>query len=123
MRSLRSEVESANERFMSAVRTRDEESFVRLYSPDAVLLLPGREPLEGEAGARAFFTSFEARGVCEVRLKTLEVEGVGDAAWERGTSEAVGVDGSVKGRGKYIVIWKRGPDGWQVHRDILNASS
>lgn len=123
MSSLRFEIESANGRFMSAVRTRDEESFVRLYSPDAVLLLPGQEPLEGEAGARAFFASFEARGVREVRLTSIEVEGVGDTAWERGSSEAVGGDGSVKGRGKYLVIWKRGPDGWQLHRDILNASS
>lgn len=123
MNSIRSEIESANERFMAAVRTRDEEAFVGLYSPDAVLLLPGREPLEGHAGARTFFSSFEARGVREVRLTTIEVEGVGDMAWERGASEAVGAGGAIKGTGKYIVIWKRGPGGWQLHRDILNASS
>ncbi|TFY97513.1 YybH family protein [Ramlibacter rhizophilus] len=123
MSSLRSEIESVNERFMSAVRMRDEESFVRLYSPDALLLLPGREPLEGAAGARAFFASFEARGIREIRLTSIEIEGTGDSAWERGSSEAMGDDGSVKGRGKYIVIWKRGSDGWQLHRDILNASS
>ena len=123
MDSLRSEIESANKRFMAAVSAADEKSFVQLYSSDAVLLLPGREPLEGAAGVRAFFASFAARGVREIRLQTLEVEGVGDAAWERGASEAVGADGTVKARGKYIVIWKRGPDGWKLHRDILNAST
>jgi ketosteroid isomerase-like protein len=123
MSSIRAEIESANERFMAAVRTRDEAGFVALYSPDAVLLLPGREPLQGHAGARMFFSSFEARGVREIKLTTLEVEGLGETAWERGASQALGADGTVKGTGKYIVIWKRGASGWQLHRDILNASS
>ena len=44
MSSIRSEIESANARFLAAVRARDEEGLVRLYSEDALLLLPGREP-------------------------------------------------------------------------------
>ena len=70
-----------------------------------------------------FFASFEARGVREVKLTTLEAEGAGDYAWERGTWETLGADGASTGAGKYIVIWKRGANGWQLHRDILNASS
>jgi uncharacterized protein (TIGR02246 family) len=123
MDSLHAEIASVNKRFMAAISEGDEERFVQLYSRDAVLLLPGREPLEGEAGVRAFFASFAARGVREIRLQTLELEGFGDAAWERGSSEARDADGVVKARGKYIVIWKRGADGWKLHRDILNAST
>lgn len=123
MNTLRTEIESANKLFMAAVQSRDEEGFVRLYTPDAILLLPGRDPLVGAAGVRTFFASFAARGISEVKLTTIEAEGLGDMAWERGSSEAIAADGSVMGRGKYIVIWKRDVAGWKLHRDILNAST
>lgn len=123
MATLHAEIQAANERFMEAVSTGDEERFLRLYTDDAILLLPGRDALTGRAGPEAFFASFKARGVREVRLTTLEVEGIGDTAWERGSSEVIGLDGRLMGKGKYIVIWKRTPDGWKLHRDIMNASA
>lgn len=123
MNTLRTEIESANQLFMAAVKARDEESFVRLYTPDAILLLPGRDPLLGADGVRTFFASFGARGISEVKLTTMEAEGLGDMAWARGSSEAIGADAAVIGRGKYIVIWKRDGAGWKLHRDILNASA
>jgi len=123
MANLHSDIQAANERFMDAVRTGDEERFVRLYTDDAVLLLPGREPLEGIAGVKTFFASFKTRGVREIKLTTIELEGFGDTAWERGASQITGLEGGMLGKGKYIVIWKRASDGWKLHRDILNASS
>jgi ketosteroid isomerase-like protein len=120
---LQSDIEAANRAFMGAVKRSDVDEFIQLYTEDAVLLLPGREPLEGREGARTFFASFQARGVREIRLTTIEVEGTGDTAWERGSSESVGADGIVIGRGKYIVIWKRLAGDWKLYRDILNASA
>jgi ketosteroid isomerase-like protein len=122
MVTLHPGIDAANTQFMQAVKARDEARFVALYTEEAVLLLPGREPLQGHAGVRSFFSSFDARGVREIRLTTLELEVFGDTAWERGSSEAVGVDGAVLARAKYIVIWKQVPGGWKLHRDILNAS-
>jgi uncharacterized protein (TIGR02246 family) len=121
--ALSTEIQAANDRFMAAVRAGDQERFVRLYTNDAVLLLPGRDALVGHAGAQAFFESLKARAVREVRLTTLEVEGFGDTAWERGRSEVIGPDGTPIGKGKYMVIWKRTSEGWKLHRDIMNASA
>ena len=123
MATLHAEIQAANARFMDAVRTGDEERFARLYTDDAVLLLPGREALNGRAGVQTFFASFKARGIREIRLTTLELEAFGDTAWERGGSEAIGPEGTPIGKGKYIVIWKRTAEGWKLHRDILNASA
>lgn len=123
MPTLHAEIQAANERFMQAVRAGDEERFVRLYTEDAVVMLPGRDALAGSAGARAFFASLKARGVREVRLTTLEVEGFADTAWERGSSEVIGADGAPIGKGKYLVIWRRTAEGWKLHRDIMNASA
>lgn len=121
--SLHPGIQAANNEFMEAVRTGDEERFVRLYAEDAILLLPGRDPLIGPLGVQTFFASFKARGVREIKLTTLEVEDFGETAWERGSSEATGSDGAVLSKGKYIVIWKRAADGWKLYRDILNAST
>ena len=116
------EISAANDRFMMAVRTDDEAVFTSLYTNEAILLLPGREPLTGLPGVQTFFASFKARGVLEVNLISLEIEVLGDTAWERGNSELKGLDGEVIGKGKYIVIWKRDAGGWKLHRDIMNAS-
>jgi uncharacterized protein (TIGR02246 family) len=123
MSQLQTEIEAANQAFMDAVKRSDVEGFIQLYAQDAILLLPGSDPLLGREGARTFFNGFQARGVREIRLTTLEVEGVGDTAWERGSSESMGAAGTVMGKGKYIVIWKRLSDGWKLYRDILNASA
>jgi len=116
-------IEAANSDFMQAVREGYEDRFVSLYAEDAILLLPGREPLVGREGVKAFFASFKARGIREIKLTTLEIEAFEDTAWERGSSEMVGPDGAMLGKGKYIVIWKRAADGWKLYRDIVNASS
>lgn len=62
MNTFRTEIEPANRLFMAAVKSRDGESFVRLATPDAILSLPGRDPLVGASGVRTFFASFAARG-------------------------------------------------------------
>ena len=123
MSTLLSDIQAVNRRFMEAVKTADEEKFVGVYTDDTILLFPGREPLVGHEGVRAHFASLKTRGVREITLTTLEVEGFGDTAWERGTFVTTGSDQSVLGKGKYIVIWKRAAQGWKIHRDIVNASS
>lgn len=119
---LHAGIDAANRQFMDAVRTGDEDGFVHLYTDDAMLLLPGREPLVGRVGVQSFFASFQARGVREIHLATLEVEALGDTAWERGSFALAGADGTALGKGKYIVIWKRTGERWKLHRDIVNGS-
>jgi ketosteroid isomerase-like protein len=116
-------IEAANNEFMQAVVAGDEVRFVNLYTKDAILLLPGRDPLIGWEGAQTFFASFKVRGIREIKLSTLEVEAFDETAWERGSSVVMGADGAVLGKGKYIVIWKRVADGWKLHREIMNAST
>ena len=50
----RQEIALVNEHFMSLVRTGDKTAFARLYTEDAVLMLPNTEALSGRAGALKF---------------------------------------------------------------------
>ena len=57
-------------------------------------------------------------GLTDVTIDTGEVEILGDVATDVGTLS--GRLGDAELTGKYIVIWKNGPDGWLAHRDIWN---
>jgi hypothetical protein len=61
-------------------------------------LLPNLNALEGRVGAARFFEAFESRGTVEVKLRTIEIEDLGQTAWERGSAEQSRADGSVIGR-------------------------
>jgi uncharacterized protein (TIGR02246 family) len=117
----RSEIAAVNSRFMDLYAAGDVRAFAQLYTGDAVVMLPGAEALHGRAGAEKFLEGAKSRQIARVALTTLELEVFGDTAWERGQAEAKYADGSVAARNKYIVIWKRTSEGWQLHRDIMNS--
>ena len=57
-------------------------------------------------------------------IHAVEVEARGDMAGELGvlTLTVPGDTGPTKVSGKYIVIWKRNGQTWQLHRDIWNTN-
>ncbi len=115
-----SKIAEVNKVFMNCIRTNDQDGFVNLYTDDAVLLANNAPPLLGQVGAGRFFSVLQDKGIAEVRLTTIEIHSVGSDAWERGVSEARDRFGQIIGRGNYIVIWKKTPLGWKLHRDIMN---
>ena len=115
------EINAVNRRFEDLYAAGDEAKFSQLYTEEALIMLPGRETLQGRAGAEQFLAGAKQRGVKKVSLTTHELEISGDTAWERGGAIASLADGSVAAKNKYIVIWKRTSDGWKLHRDILNS--
>jgi ketosteroid isomerase-like protein len=121
--SLNDEISAANRRFMDCFRTGDRQGFAEMYTPDAVLMVPGIQTLEGHAGAAMLFDAMRSQGVTAVELTTLELAAHGETAWERGSFKTQGADGTNAGTGRYIVIWKRTAQGWRLHRDIFNADA
>jgi len=119
--TVRQEIEAAVQRFVMLANTGSLEAFADLYTEDALIMMPGMAAVDGRDGAVIFGERIRSRRPARLVLATQEVEGVGDGAWERGTSEWVQPDGQVVDRGKYIVIWKRTESGWKLHRDIMNS--
>ena len=119
--TVRQEIEAAVQRFVTLANTGSLEAFAELYTEDALIMMPGRAAVSGRHGAAIFGERIRSRHPARLVLATQEVEGSGDGAWERGTSEWVQPDGQVADRGKYIVIWKRTEAGWKLHRDIMNS--
>lgn len=117
------EIARINQIFMECVRTRDENRFAGLYTADAIVMTNNAPLLIGRTGAAQFFAALQKKGIAEIRLTTLEVESMGDSAWERGASAVHDHTGAVIGRGNYVVIWKRTLQGWQLYRDIMNTAA
>jgi uncharacterized protein (TIGR02246 family) len=119
---VRSAIIAANERFMATYRRGDARGMAELYTDDGQVLPPHADFVSGKPALEAMWQSFMDAGVKEIQLHTGEVEQHGDTAFEvsRGTMLADG--GQVIDEAKYIVIWKREPDGWKLHRDIFNSS-
>lgn len=113
-------IAETNAAFEAAVAADDVAAVVALYTEDAMLMGPNAPSATGRAAIGEAFTGMmEAVGTLD--LTTVEVESFGDTAYEVGTYVLEGADGSHMDHGKYVVIWKRTPDGWKLHRDIYNS--
>lgn len=118
---VRRELEQTNSRFAALMNQGDVAGFGGVYTDDAVIYPPDMEATSGREGITQFWQGgHEQLGIRDLRLDTEEVEVMGDAAWEAGTASFETNQGPVSA--KYIVIWKRTPDGWRWHRDIWNMN-
>ncbi len=122
---VRTAIEGANKKFMEAVRQANATLLASLYTEDATLLPPGGDMIKGRAGIEAFWSGGLQMGIKEAVLRTVGVSGAGDLAYEIGTfTLKIRPEGQevVEQKGKYVVVWKKGPDGtWKLHADIWNS--
>jgi ketosteroid isomerase-like protein len=97
----------------------DFEGVVQSYTPDAMLLPPGREPVRGSAAIRAFQSADRYRLAHDI----FELDIRGDRAYEIGKWTRRGIDGVVQVRGWYYWVWRRQRDGiWAIERDLWSRS-
>lgn len=103
----------------------DIESIVQLYTPDAVLFPTNSEMIRGHEAIRRFWTLAPGMRVTRHRLTPTEIRIDGDHAYDYGTYEMAGErNGTAWGpqHGKYVVVWRRTPEGWRMHLDMWNSS-
>lgn len=119
----RAAIEEMNASFEETFTSDDVAGGMRAaYTEDAAIYPPGGAPVEGRDAIADFWAgAAEGMDVTGVDLETVELEPAGDGrAVEVGTFTIQGPDG-VMDSGSYMVVWKRTPDGWKLHRDIWNS--
>jgi uncharacterized protein (TIGR02246 family) len=124
-------VRAVNEAYARAWLDGSPEAVLDLFSSEAVLLPPGREPVRGKAAIRAFFWPPDGPPlrVVELRYAPQEVSGDGGTAaiwgtfvlgFEMGTGSAAQKLTSV---GNYVMLLRQGTDGgWKLAHYIWNSS-
>ena len=112
--------EEAYAAFSAAYRAGDPAAVAALYADDAFYLAPGGEIERGEVARHfEFLSSFEPGTGPVIEFEIVDRAISGELAYDIGyyTLRRAEADSS-EGRGKFIVIWKRGADGvWQIHAD------
>ncbi len=117
-------VHQANQRFVEAFSRGDAAAIAALFTEDAVVLPPDNPMVSGSKAIQGFLTGLLTAGARRLSLDTLDVHETADGAIERG---AFSLTMQPEGRpaseleGKYVVIWKRQPDGsCKLAVDIFN---
>lgn len=92
------------------------------YAADALVLAPNMPAVRGHEAIAELMKSFP---ISDLRVEIVELEGLGDMAWARGTYSMTLMPANAEpmsDTGKYVEIWKRQADGsWRVVRDIFNS--
>ena len=121
----RSHIEEQNKKWMNFYNAKDANSIANLFTVDAVVMPPNIQVVKGRKEIlNSILDEFKA-GATDLVLKTVNVYGNGNLAYEIGEYSLNIKDGDKienSDQGKYIVVWELSPDGYyKVKVDIWNS--
>lgn len=110
--------------FATAVNAKDWATAASMYADDAVFMPPNGEAMTGRSNVQSWMAAYPP--FSNFVINSVEVDGVGDLAYNRGTYELdltpPGATAPIHDKGKFLEILRRQPDGsWKVIRDIFNS--
>jgi ketosteroid isomerase-like protein len=119
-------VENGNRMFGEGIRKGEAAAVGALYTEDALLMPPNFEMIRGQSSTQGFWGGAIKMGVKDAVLTTVELTELGNLVHEVGNyALKIQPEGQAafEDKGKYIVLWKKMPDGsLKMHRDIWNSS-
>jgi ketosteroid isomerase-like protein len=123
---VRVQIEQAAMRFSEAFNRGDAPALAAMYDTGGVVLAPNAPPMYGRQNIEAFWAGAKQQGFKTLNLIVDSVEPIGSHAIELGRYTLViqpPGQAETTDRGKYMVLWKRQPDGsWKLYRDTFNTS-
>lgn len=114
----------AGKKFSDAYMRGDAAAMTALYTPDAAIFPERSEAITGRDAIRRYWTLGQGRRVTRHQLTPTRIVIDGKHAYDYGTYEIAGErDGKAWGpfRGKYLVVWRREPQGWRMQLDMWNS--
>jgi uncharacterized protein (TIGR02246 family) len=119
----RAAIRQSGENYAKSVNAQDSKGAAALYADDAIVLVPNHAAVEGRAAIQAWMET--PPPVSNFQMQSLETEGQGDLAYDRGTYSVTMTPagaGPIEDHGKYLTIFRKQADGsWKVVRDIWNS--
>jgi ketosteroid isomerase-like protein len=119
----RTAIRQAQAKDLELTRAQDWKGDMALYTEDAIQLPPNQAAVQSKAAIQAWVEAFPP--ISNYQEQSLEVEGQGDLAYDRGTySMTVTPPGAapIEDRGKYLGIWRKQADGsWKISRSMFNS--
>jgi ketosteroid isomerase-like protein len=102
----------------------DSSIFIDRYARDACIMAPGAPQACGHEEAAKFFrAAYDDYGLRGGKFITTAVYGDGvEYATEEGTWQSFNAKGELFDNGKFLVLWKKTPDGWKMFRDSFSSN-
>jgi ketosteroid isomerase-like protein len=119
--NVRQEIDRTNRQFEEAFNRGDVAGAAAVYTDDAKVLPPDAAMVSGRSAIQQFWEGARsAMGIQAVKLATRDLQVSGDTAYEIGEATLQLRSGSATA--KYVVVWKRGANGWRWAVDIWNMN-
>ena len=117
----KAEIEAINTKFMELFNKGDFSGVASLYTTDAIVLPPGSAMVHGRAAIEAMWKS-TAEQVGDPKLTTVDVKPLGPSAAREIGTFALKTKGATPQEvtGKYVVVWEKVGNDWQLTTDIWN---
>ena len=117
-------ITEAARQFSAAYMRGDADAITALYTRDAVIFPERSDAISGPDALKRYWKHEPGQKVTRHRLIPTQVTVDGKHAYDHGIYEIAGErNGKAWGpvRGKYLVVWRREPDGWKMQLDMWNS--
>ena len=122
----RTAIIAASGEFSARYMRGDVEGMMDIYTPDGVILPPGRPAIRGRAALTEYWRLPEGMRVLEHRATPDSIVVMGTVAYDWGTYFIRTRNGDAEARethGKYVIVWREAePRKWRMHIDMWNGS-
>lgn len=104
-----------------AYNSGDLKAVADLYEADGCRMPPFQATVKGRDAIMAQLKDGKDKGFAKVKIAVTSSETSGDMGYGIGTYEIMKADGSHLDHGKWMLISKKGKDGWKTTCDIFNS--
>jgi ketosteroid isomerase-like protein len=102
----------------------DSSIFINRYAKDACIMAPNAVQIFGrDAAAKFFRAAYSNYGMRNGKFITTAVYGDGvEFVTEEGLWQSFNAKGELFDDGKFLVLWKKTPEGWKMFRDSFSSN-
>ncbi len=116
-------IAKSNGIYFQAFAKGDSSIFIDRYAKDCCIMAPGTAAICGENAALDFFRiAYYQAGLRNGKFITTDVYGDGNEfVTEEGFWQSFDGGNKMFDNGKFLVLWKKIPDGWKMFRDSFSS--
>ena len=117
-------IAASNAIYFKAFQKGDSSIFVNRYAKDCCIMAPGMPALCGADAPLAFFKmAYNKIGLRNGKFITQNVFGDGkEYVTEVGLWQSFDKNNKLFDNGKFLVLWKKTPEGWKMFRDSFSSN-
>src|SRR3569833_3099746 len=115
----------SNAIYFEAFRKGDSSIFINRYAKDCWIMPPNAPAMRGADASLQFFkTAYDKIGLRNGNFITLDVYGDGkEYVTEIGLWQSFDANYKMFDNGKFLVLWKKTPQGWIMYRDSFSSDN